>query len=146
VNPTTGQVVQEYPTATDAEIGWILDRAGRGYLAWRRTAVEMRAYHEELFGPAAVVYKVSGAEEAIELTNSSAYGLGSAVFSSDEALALDVADRLDVGMVWINQREGGGPELPFGGTKRSGIGRELGPLGIDEFVNKKLIHTTPDDE
>jgi succinate-semialdehyde dehydrogenase / glutarate-semialdehyde dehydrogenase len=107
---------------------------------------EMRAYREELFGPAAVVYKVSSADEAVELANSSSYGLGGAVFSSDDALALDVADRLDVGMVWINQPEGGGPELPFGGTKRSGVGRELGPLGIDEFVNKKLIHTTPDSE
>ncbi|HUK73151.1 MAG TPA: NAD-dependent succinate-semialdehyde dehydrogenase [Streptosporangiaceae bacterium] len=107
---------------------------------------EMRAYREELFGPAAVVYKVSSADEAVELANSSSYGLGGAVFSSDETLALEVADRLDVGMVWINQPEGGGPELPFGGTKRSGVGRELGPLGIDEFVNKKLIHTTPDGE
>ena len=107
---------------------------------------EMRAYREELFGPAAVVYKVSSADEAVELANSSSYGLGGAVFSRDEALALNVADRLDVGMVWINRSEGGGPELPFGGTKRSGVGRELGPLGIDEFVNKKLIHTTPDGE
>jgi succinate-semialdehyde dehydrogenase/glutarate-semialdehyde dehydrogenase len=107
---------------------------------------EMRAYREELFGPAAVVYRVTSADEAVELANSSSYGLGGAVFSSDEAVALDVADRLDVGMVWINQPEGGGPELPFGGTKRSGVGRELGPLGIDEFVNKKLIHTTPADE
>jgi succinate-semialdehyde dehydrogenase/glutarate-semialdehyde dehydrogenase len=49
-------------------------------------------------------------------------------------------------MVWINQPEGGGPELPFGGTKRPGVGRELGPLGIDEFVSKKLIHTTPNGE
>jgi succinate-semialdehyde dehydrogenase/glutarate-semialdehyde dehydrogenase len=106
---------------------------------------DMRAYSEELFGPAAVVYRVAGADEAVELANSSSYGLGGAVFSSDEALALDVADRLDVGMVWINQAEGGGPELPFGGTKRSGVGRELGPLGIDEFVNKKLIHTAPGD-
>jgi succinate-semialdehyde dehydrogenase/glutarate-semialdehyde dehydrogenase len=102
---------------------------------------EMRAFSEELFGPAAVVYRVPDADTAVELANSSAYGLGGAVFSSDEELALDVADRLDVGMVWINQAEGGGPELPFGGTKRSGVGRELGPLGIDEFVNKKLIHT-----
>jgi succinate-semialdehyde dehydrogenase / glutarate-semialdehyde dehydrogenase len=107
---------------------------------------EMRAYSEELFGPAAVVYRVAGADEAVELANSSAYGLGGAVFSSDETLALDVADRLDVGMVWINQAEGGGPELPFGGTKRSGVGRELGPLGIDEFVNKKLIHTAHADQ
>jgi len=103
---------------------------------------DMRAFREELFGPVAVVYKVSSADEAVELANSSAYGLGGAVFSTDTELAISVADRLDVGMAWVNQAEGGGPELPFGGTKRSGVGRELGPLGIDEFVNKKLIHTT----
>jgi succinate-semialdehyde dehydrogenase / glutarate-semialdehyde dehydrogenase len=125
--------------------GHRLDRPGAFVEATVLSGVtpEMRAYHEELFGPAAVVYKVSSAEEAIELASSSSYGLGSAVFASDEPVAVDVADRLDVGMVWINQREGGGPELPFGGTKRSGIGRELGPLDIDEFVNKKLMHTTP---
>jgi succinate-semialdehyde dehydrogenase / glutarate-semialdehyde dehydrogenase len=105
---------------------------------------EMRAYREELFGPAAVVYKVSTPDEAVELANSSSFGLGGAVFSSDEALALDVANRLDVGMAWVNSAEGGGPDLPFGGTKRSGNGRELGPLGIDEFVNKKLMHTPPE--
>src|SRR5580693_6878289 len=104
---------------------------------------EMRAYREELFGPAAVVYRVADADEAVELANSSAFGLGGAVFSSDEKLAEEVADRLDVGMAWVNSAELGGPELPFGGTKRSGVGRELGPLGIDEFVNKKLIHTPP---
>jgi succinate-semialdehyde dehydrogenase/glutarate-semialdehyde dehydrogenase len=90
---------------------------------------EMRAYREERFGPAAVVYEVADADAAVELANSSSHGLGGAVFCSDEELALDVADRLDVGMVWINQPEGGRPELPFGGTKRSGAGRELGPLG-----------------
>jgi succinate-semialdehyde dehydrogenase / glutarate-semialdehyde dehydrogenase len=128
--------------------GHRLDRPGAFVEATVLSGVtpEMRAYREELFGPAAVVYKVSNADEAVDLANSSSYGLGGAVFSSDEALALDVADRLDVGMVWINQAEGGGPELPFGGTKRSGVGRELGPLGIDEFVNKKLIHTKPDGE
>jgi succinate-semialdehyde dehydrogenase/glutarate-semialdehyde dehydrogenase len=55
-----------------------------------------------------------------------------------------VANRLDTGMVWINEAEGGGPELPFGGTKRSGVGRELGPYGIEEFVNKKLINAPAD--
>ena len=105
---------------------------------------DMRAFREELFGPAAVVYKVGGPDEAVELANSSAFGLGGSVFSSDQQVAMDVADRLDVGMVWINSAELGGPELPFGGTKRSGVGRELGPLGIDEFVNKKLMHTPPE--
>jgi succinate-semialdehyde dehydrogenase/glutarate-semialdehyde dehydrogenase len=104
---------------------------------------DMRAFREELFGPAAVVYRVADADAAVELANSSAFGLGGTVFSSDEQLAMDVADQLEVGMVWINTAELGGPELPFGGTKRSGVGRELGPLGIDEFVNKKLIHTPP---
>jgi succinate-semialdehyde dehydrogenase/glutarate-semialdehyde dehydrogenase len=101
---------------------------------------QMRAYREELFGPAAVVYRVSSADEAIELANSSSYGLGGAIYSTDVPAALELADRLDTGMVWINEPEGGGADLPFGGTKRSGVGRELGPLGIDEFVNKKLIH------
>ncbi|MDR1998559.1 MAG: NAD-dependent succinate-semialdehyde dehydrogenase [Frankiaceae bacterium] len=101
----------------------------------------MRAFREELFGPAAVVYRVSGADEAIELANGSPFGLGGAVFSADLDLARSVADRLDAGMVWINSPEGGGADMPFGGTKRSGIGRELGSYGMDEFVNKKLIAT-----
>jgi len=101
---------------------------------------DMRAFREELFGPAAVVYRVADADEAVALANDTPFGLGGAVYSTDEKLALDVADRLDAGMVWINTPEGGGAELPFGGTKRSGVGRELGPYGIDEFVNKKLMH------
>lgn len=104
---------------------------------------EMRAFSEELFGPAAVVYRVKDAQEAVELANSSSYGLGGCVWTTDDDLAAQVADQLEVGMVWINRNEGGGAELPFGGTKRSGVGRELGPLGIEEFVNKKLIHTKP---
>jgi succinate-semialdehyde dehydrogenase/glutarate-semialdehyde dehydrogenase len=105
---------------------------------------EMRAYYEELFGPVAVVYKVGDAEEALALANDSPFGLGGAVYHSDPKVALDIANRLDTGMVWINEPQGGGPELPFGGTKRSGVGRELGPYGIDEFVNRKLIHVPAD--
>jgi succinate-semialdehyde dehydrogenase/glutarate-semialdehyde dehydrogenase len=101
---------------------------------------DMRAFREELFGPVAVVYRVSDVDEAVALANDTPYGLGGAVFHTDRAVALDVANRLDTGMVWINEAEGGGPDLPFGGTKRSGVGRELGPYGIDEFVNRKLIH------
>ncbi len=101
---------------------------------------EMRAYKEELFGPAAVIYKVANAEEAIDLANSSPFGLGGVVWSTDLEHAEEVADRLDTGMVWINTPQGSAADLPFGGTKRSGVGRELGAYGIDEFVNKKLIY------
>jgi len=101
----------------------------------------MRAYREELFGPAAVVYRVADADEAVELANASSFGLGGVVYSTDPQRAEEVADRLDTGMVWINSPQGSAPDLPFGGTKRSGVGRELGPYGIDEFVNKKLIYT-----
>ncbi|WP_227367928.1 NAD-dependent succinate-semialdehyde dehydrogenase [Halomonas sp. M20] len=99
----------------------------------------MDVYHEELFGPVAVVYKVASAEEAVELANSSPFGLGSIVVSKDQEKALRVADQLEVGMVFINEVGGEAAELPFGGVKRSGFGRELGRFGIDEFVNKKLI-------
>jgi succinate-semialdehyde dehydrogenase/glutarate-semialdehyde dehydrogenase len=99
----------------------------------------MRAYTEELFGPAAVVYRVADENEAVELANSSPYGLGGAVWSQDVGRANAVADRLNVGMVWINGFPTTQADLPFGGIKRSGIGRELGKYGMDEFVNKKLI-------
>src|SRR3984885_13880521 len=120
-----------------------VDRAGAFVEATVLTDVtpDMRAYREELFGPAAVIYRVSDASEAIELANNSSFGLGGVVFSADEARAQEVADLLDTGMVWINSPQGSMADLPFGGTKRSGVGRELGPYGIDEFVNKKLIYT-----
>jgi succinate-semialdehyde dehydrogenase/glutarate-semialdehyde dehydrogenase len=97
------------------------------------------AYHEEFFGPVASVYKVSSEEEAIELANDTPFGLGSYVFSADPAQAARVADNIDAGMVYVNGTLLDGAELPFGGVKRSGFGRELGKYGIDEFVNKKLI-------
>ncbi len=100
----------------------------------------MRAYHEELFGPAAVIYRVADASEAVELANSSPFGLGGVVCSADPARAEEVAGLLETGMVWINSPQGSMADLPFGGTKRSGVGRELGSYGIDEFVNKKLIY------
>jgi succinate-semialdehyde dehydrogenase/glutarate-semialdehyde dehydrogenase len=101
---------------------------------------QMRAYREELFGPVAVVYKVSSDEEAVQLANVVDYGLGGAVWSADEARATAVAEQLEVGMANVNTPAGEGADLPFGGTKRSGFGRELGPLGIDEFVNKRLFY------
>jgi succinate-semialdehyde dehydrogenase/glutarate-semialdehyde dehydrogenase len=107
------------------------------------TSVEphMRAYHEELFGPVAVIYRVKNSDEAIELANSSPYGLGGSVFSTDIAKAKSVADRLDAGMVFINSTPDSQEDLPFGGVKRSGVGRELARSGMEEFVNKKLIRT-----
>jgi succinate-semialdehyde dehydrogenase/glutarate-semialdehyde dehydrogenase len=102
---------------------------------------DMRAYREELFGPAAVVYRVADADEAVTLANDSSFGLGGVVFGADDDVTAHVADRLDTGMVWINSMQGSMADLPFGGTKRSGVGRELGTFGIDEFVNKKLIYS-----
>jgi succinate-semialdehyde dehydrogenase/glutarate-semialdehyde dehydrogenase len=104
---------------------------------------EMRAYREELFGPAAVVYRVKDADEAIALANDSDYGLGATVMSSDLDRAREVADRLEAGMVWINQPTGSSPELPFGGIKRSGYGRELSELAMFEFANRRLTRTVP---
>ena len=101
---------------------------------------EMRAYREELFGPVAVVYKVTGDEEALELANDTQYGLGGAVFSKDPERARKIAQRLEVGMSNVNTPAGEGAEVPFGGVKRSGFGRELGPLGMDEFVNKRMFY------
>jgi succinate-semialdehyde dehydrogenase/glutarate-semialdehyde dehydrogenase len=100
---------------------------------------DMRAFEEELFGPVGVIYKVADAQEAIALANTSPFGLGSAVFASDIDEAQAVADALDAGMVFINENTDSHVDLPFGGTKRSGVGRELGRFGLDEFVNKKLI-------
>ncbi len=97
------------------------------------------AYREEFFGPVASVYRVSSEEEAIELANATEFGLGSYVFTDDPEQAERVANALDTGMVYVNGVELDGAELPFGGVKRSGFGRELGKYGMDEFVNKKLI-------
>jgi succinate-semialdehyde dehydrogenase / glutarate-semialdehyde dehydrogenase len=96
-------------------------------------------YREELFGPVAMVFKVSSEDEAVELANDIPFGLGSYVFTTDEEQAKRVADKIDAGMVFVNVVGADGVELPFGGVKRSGFGRELGRFGIDEFVNKKLI-------
>jgi succinate-semialdehyde dehydrogenase/glutarate-semialdehyde dehydrogenase len=100
---------------------------------------DMRAYEEELFGPAAVVYRVASPQAAVELANSSPFGLSSSVFTQDAALADTIAGQLEAGMVWINSTSKSAPDLPFGGVKRSGVGRELARFGIDEFANKKLV-------
>jgi succinate-semialdehyde dehydrogenase/glutarate-semialdehyde dehydrogenase len=97
------------------------------------------AYREELFGPVAQVYRVSSEEEAVKLANDTPFGLGSYLMTTDPEQAERVANQIDAGMVYVNIVGADGAELPFGGTKRSGFGRELGTYGADEFVNKKLI-------
>jgi len=99
----------------------------------------MDAYREEFFGPVAALYRVSSAEEAVELANDTPFGLGSYVYTTDPEEALRVADGIDAGMVWVNLVLGDAAELPFGGVKRSGSGRELGRHAVDEFANRKLI-------
>jgi len=99
------------------------------------------ASQEEFFGPVAQVYKVSSEEEAVELANQTPFGLGSYVMTTDKEQADRVADRIEAGMVYVNLVGADAPELPFGGFKRSGFGRELGRYGADEFVNKKLIRS-----
>jgi succinate-semialdehyde dehydrogenase/glutarate-semialdehyde dehydrogenase len=97
------------------------------------------AYREEFFGPVAQVHRAASEDDAVRIANDTPFGLGAYVYSTDTAQARRVAQCLETGMVFVNIVGGGGVELPFGGVKRSGIGRELGRLGADEFVNKQLI-------
>lgn len=99
------------------------------------------ASQEEFFGPVAQVYRVGSEEEAVELANQTPFGLGSYLMTTDKDQGERVADRIEAGMVYVNLVGADSPELPFGGFKRSGFGRELGRYGADEFVNKKLIRS-----
>ncbi len=89
----------------------------------------------------ATIYRAHSEAEAIDLANHTAYGLGSYVFTTDPEQAARVADRIEAGMVYVNGVGLDAADLPFGGIKRSGFGRELGGLGIEEFANHKLIRT-----
>lgn len=97
------------------------------------------AWFEEFFGPVAQVYVVKNDNEAVALANDSHYGLGGSIFSSNIERAKSLASRIETGMVYINSASDTAAELPFGGVKRSGFGRELSDLGIKEFVNQKLV-------
>ena len=97
------------------------------------------AYHEEFFGPVALFFPVADEAAAIKLANDSPFGLGGSVFTQDIERGKRVARQIDTGMVFINSGAISSPELPFGGVKNSGYGRELSGAGIQEFVNKKLI-------
>jgi succinate-semialdehyde dehydrogenase/glutarate-semialdehyde dehydrogenase len=99
------------------------------------------AFRDEFFGPVACFYRVKDEDAAIALANDSDFGLGGSVWTSDLARGQRVASRIDTGMVFINNIDWTDAELPFGGIKNSGYGRELGDLGIQYFVNKKLVRT-----
>jgi succinate-semialdehyde dehydrogenase/glutarate-semialdehyde dehydrogenase len=100
-------------------------------------------YTQELFGPVASFYSVENEEEAINLANATPFGLGASVFTADVEHGRKLAAKIDSGMVFVNQPVWTAAELPFGGVKNSGYGRELSELGFGEFVNQKLIHVAP---
>ncbi len=124
--------------------GKAIDGAG----AFMRPAVltgvtrDMDAYSEEIFGPVAVIYGVDSTDEAITLANDVGFGLSGSVWGSDIDRAQEIADRLEVGMAYVNEHGTTLPGLPFGGVKRSGFGRELGRWGMGEFVNTRLRRTS----
>ena len=97
------------------------------------------AFREEFFGPVALFFRVKNEDEAVALANDSDFGLGGSVFTRDVARGKRVASRVDTGMVFVNHPTWTTPDLPFGGIKNSGYGRELSSMGIQEFVNKKLV-------
>jgi succinate-semialdehyde dehydrogenase / glutarate-semialdehyde dehydrogenase len=100
-------------------------------------------YAEELFGPVAAFYPVKDEAAAIQVANDTPYGLGASVFTANPERGRRLAARIDSGMVFINRPFGTAPELPFGGVKNSGFGRELSEAGFEEFVNRKLVNTDP---
>ncbi|KEY71538.1 hypothetical protein S7711_08918 [Stachybotrys chartarum IBT 7711] len=101
---------------------------------------DMEIFQEEIFGPVVVATPFDTEEEAIALANNSDYGLGAAVFSKDVERVHRVAERIDAGMVWINSSQDAEVRLPFGGVKRSGIGRELGEAGLAAYTQEKAVH------
>ncbi len=97
------------------------------------------AYRQEFFGPVAMFFRVPNEAAAVALANDSPFGLGGTVFTQDIERGQRVARALDTGMVFINSAAASAPELPFGGVKNSGYGRELSAAGIQEFINRKLV-------
>ena len=123
------------------EGGMVKDKPGAWFAPAVLTDVDdsMDVYREELFGPVAVIYKARDIAHAIKIANDVPFGLGASIQTQDSALAAEIAEQLEVGMVTINSPSGSEANTPFGGVKRSGFGRELGTLGITEFLNYKLI-------
>lgn len=141
--PAAERLSEQVADATSA--GAVLtsagDRDGARYPFGVLTDVprESDAFYQELFGPVAMVFKAKDEAEAIAIANDTPFGLGSYVFTNDKEQGRRVAGQIEAGMVFVNAVDADGVELPFGGIKRSGFGRELGRFGIEEFVNRKMI-------
>ena len=118
-----------------------IDRAGSYMQPTILTHIkkENPAFRDEFFGPVALFFRVKDEDAAIALANDSDFGLGGSVFTKDIARGKRVASRVDTGMMFVNNISWSDAELPFGGIKDSGYGRELGDMGIQQFVNKKLV-------
>ena len=99
------------------------------------------AFRDEFFGPVVSLFRVKDEDAAVALANDSDFGLGGSVWTQDVARGKRVASRVDTGMMFINNIDWTDAELPFGGIKHSGYGRELGHMGIQEFVNRKMVRT-----
>jgi succinate-semialdehyde dehydrogenase/glutarate-semialdehyde dehydrogenase len=121
--------------------GQHLDRPGNFYAPTVLGDVTQRApaYHEEVFGPVAALFRVPDADAALRIANDTQFGLGASVFTGDEAERERFVDELEAGMVFVNGMVASDPRLPFGGVKRSGYGRELGEYGPKEFMNIKTV-------